>query len=43
MTFCESKYKLNIKLNDSRIFDYYNKFVNHHAGDSGMIFKFNVK
>jgi dUTP pyrophosphatase len=36
MTFCESKYKLNIKLNDSRIFDYYNKFVNHHAGDSGI-------
>ena len=36
MRFCENKYKLNIKLNDSRIFDYYNKFVNHHAGDSGI-------
>jgi dUTP pyrophosphatase len=38
MTFCESKYKLNIKLNnaDTRIFDYYNKFVSHHNGDSGI-------
>jgi dUTP pyrophosphatase len=38
MSFCESKYKLNIKLNnaDSRIFDYYTKFVNHHNGDSGI-------
>jgi dUTP pyrophosphatase len=38
MTFCENKYKLNIKLNnaDTRIFDYYNKFVSHHNGDSGI-------
>ena len=38
MTFCESKYKLNIKLNnaDTRIFDYYTKIVNHHNGDSGI-------
>ena len=38
MTFCETKYQLNIKLNNApaRVFDYYNKFLNHHNGDSGI-------
>jgi dUTP pyrophosphatase len=35
-SFYETKYQLNIKILNKDLNDYYEKFVNHHNGDSGI-------